>query len=150
MTIRAAVLLSLLVLSGCVQVTPRARTGDSGLPIGQPNGGWAIPDARPSPDREPPAAEVTTVCRSRGAPRGWIATGYLRGGADCPPVEEGNPYTRARVERYANRPVGWAMIVCADQPVPSGWFREARGEGDCIGARVGAGHATAHRIRRTR
>lgn len=90
------------------------------------------------------------VCRARPLPSGWIAIRYTAGGERCPKGPDGNPYTRAVIERHRGRAAGTVIVICADQGTPRGWVRE-RSEDlreGCPGARVRAGAATAVRIRR--
>lgn len=143
------------LLAACgASLQPNVTISDQADPRVGPGSGW--------PTREVPGSEPhgpaergklhDEVCRSGPLPSGWIAIRYVEGGESCPKPRDGDPYTRAVIERYRDRPLGTVIVVCADQGTPRGWVREREGglRQGCPGARVKEGAATAVRMRRIR
>jgi hypothetical protein len=154
---RALVISSVLFLvAACGTIVhPRIGGTDPG------RSGGIAPDGRPGPTGLSAPGRtgrdnlplIQQVCRAQPVPRGWIAIAYTAAGEACPPrTIPGDPYNAAVIEYHQNRVVGTELLVCADQPVPSGWIRLAGRESDreCPGARVSEGHPTVHLIRRIR
>ena len=166
---RAAIASSLLAgVTACGVVTsvrPRATTttGPRAIP-GQPTP-TSVPGANPTP-RGPAGSERPNatrgrhvderlVCRTSGAPRGWIAVAYVSSPDQCPPRAGADSAaataTAALVTNYADRPRGSMLDVCADQPTPPGWQtlsdESVEDASRCPGA-ARDGRPTAKRIRR--
>lgn len=148
-----AVTFALTVVAGCgTVVRPHVSTGGTAQPTGAPPGGRLSP--RPDSDRgvaDDAHPIVDQVCRAQAMRSGWIATRYLQDAGNCPEsTDPENPYTAAVIERYSHKPIGAAMVVCADQPVPRQWVREYNTDvrATCQGARVRDGAATVMVIRR--
>jgi hypothetical protein len=137
-----------LVIAGCVSITPRVSVPDGPL-----DGGSLAP--RPGPvtgtDGRP---AIDQVCRAQARPSGYIAISYTIEGDRCPANSDpANPYNGAVIERHSDRPVGSLMTMCADQGVPSGWTRDHGSRNrpvSCPGARVREDAPTAVVIRRMR
>ena len=153
-TVPGALILPLLLMAGCaIQPHLDQQAGVPPFDGVVASGPYASPgitrvdadDIRPAIDR---------VCRTGAMPEGYIAIDYADGGRDCPtPIDDGNRFTAAVIERYTTKPVGAIMIVCADQPTPNGWLREDKGEGSttaCRGARVSEGEPATRTIIRVR
>lgn len=140
-------LLTVLTVSACGGITasPRVGPGNPG-PVPDPGG-----VTRPEPiDAASGFSDLRRACRASVAPRGWIAVEYLQG-ERCPEWKSYDGYTGVLLQRFDNRPRGTVLIVCADEPTPSGWVREdAPPESRCPGARVREGEPTAHALRRFR
>ena len=140
-------LLTILTASACggIAVSPRLGPEDP-VPVPGPDR-----DVRPEPiDASSGFSDLRRACRASVAPRGWIAVEYIQG-ERCPEWESYGGYTGVLLQRFDHRPVGTVLIVCADEPAPSGWVREeAPPESRCPGARVRQGEPTAHAIRRLR
>lgn len=100
-------------------------------------------------------ANERRVCRTGGAPRGWIAVDYVSGSDECPARARrrgaDSAATVAIVVRYDAWPRGTVLEVCADQPVPLTWSYDteapAADPGRCPGAARGD-RPTTRRIRR--
>ena len=107
--------------------------------------------------RRPPPANAfgsrNLVCRGAAIPDGWILVDGVRDLESC---SGDNPavlrlYNVWVIERFADRPVGTEIEVCAAAPTPAGWEvvdlyrrREACGQPD------DAFHVNVKRIRRNR
>lgn len=77
--------------------------------------------------RRPPPANAfgsrDLVCRGATVPEGWILVDGVRDRGSC---SGDNPavlrtYNVWVIERFADRPVGTEIEVCAAAPTPSGW-----------------------------
>ena len=70
-----------------------------------------------------PKTNRTIICRGAVVNPGWILVNDLRDpnscGGDNPATL--NAYNVWAVERYADRPVGTTIEICAASPTPSGW-----------------------------
>lgn len=150
---RAALILS-AALVGCGPMpVPVAMGGPDGW--GRPPEENLGPFARPGTPTGGTLGSrglVDQICRTQAMPTGWIAIAYMDEGDKCPRTDEANRYNAMTIERYAGKPVGSVMYVCADQGVPRHWIRDGSppGSGECPGARVGEGRPTMLAIRRIR
>jgi len=130
----------------------RAGASTGGPSVGKPSIGDRAGTA--SRTRE---VDEQQVCRSSGAPRGWIAVAYFSASEQCPARAGGDSAstsaTAAIITHYAVRPVGTELDVCVDQNTPIGWEsvtdEAAEDTGRCPGAARGD-KPTTRRIRRLR
>lgn len=150
---RALLLPLLLATAACSAIQPRLdRDGDR--PPFDPDpalGGPPWPPQIGAVDSEDTRPVIDRVCRTGAMPFGYIAVDYATGGRNCPQLrDEDNSFRVAIIARYSDKAVGTTMIVCADQPVPSGWVRQGEegGTSACEGARVAKGEPTTRTIRR--
>lgn len=139
---------------------PGAPPGTSVIPVTGPTRPGAPPAVLPTGELPGPTtgtryADERRVCRTSGVPRGWIAVAYVDdAGSQCPARTGADSLATSMVlTRYADRPRGTDLDVCADQRLPRGWERVMHEDTEdatrCPGA-APEGKSTTRRIRRMR
>lgn len=143
-----ALIISIVAIAACGPVTLRPHTapepGTVGIPGPDEDAVARIP-GQPDPGLMP-----RTACRT-GVERGWVAVQYLQLGKGCPRTEDDNGYDGALLQRYSDRAPGTVLVICADQPIPTGWVpTESDADATCEGARVEADEPTTQAILKVR
>lgn len=71
--------------------------------------------------KSPMRASGITICKRAGIPRGYVAVDYVQS-ADCTITGDSTKiYNAAVVVDLESRTTGTALLICADQSIPSGW-----------------------------
>jgi hypothetical protein len=158
MIMRAFLLVVVLLYSGCSYIRPTAPGGLTEprrgpvigrLPADTGRGRLPVDTATgmPYPGRIGGGGgglRERRICRTERVPPGWVISAYETT-AQCTRVSVDNSYNLAVIATLSGYQRGDVIAICADQAIPDGWVLASgdRQRGECPGARVKEGEATA-------